>query len=178
MDAEKDPQEKSNGPSRLVLILIAALLVAVVSEGGYIGYLMLYGQDKKTNTAAKSETKERKPKNKGEEGGRKGAKSALTLEPFLVNLADTPQNRYARITMKLGLSMPPDHVTEKIVKNDVVVAKIRDQVLSLLCSKRSDEIMSEKGKQILRKQIMEQATKALPEGSVEEVFFTDFVVQL
>ena len=179
MSAGKRPPKRSAGFSKLVLI-VGVWAVVVLGEGGDIGYTMLFSKEKekKSSKRLKSESKEKRSRKPSEDAAEVRSKSALPLEPFLVNLADTPQNRYARITVKLGLSLPPDQVVEKIAKNDVVISKIRDEVLSLLCTKRSDEIMTEEGKRTLRKEILERTSKALPEGSVEEVFFTDFVVQL
>lgn len=178
MGAEKDPLEKSSGSSKLMLVIIIVLVVAVLGEGGYIGYSMFFVKEKKGSKSSKSEAKEKKSRRKSEESEPLHSKSALGLEPFLVNLADTPQNRYARITLKLGLSMTPEHAAGKVAKNEVVISRIRDEIISILCSKRSDQIMTEEGKQMLRKEIIERTNRALPEGNIEEVFFTDFMVQL
>src|SRR5262245_32062454 len=141
MNAEKEPQEKPAGSSKLLIIVTIISAVIALGAGGFASYTVFFTKDKKGskyNGAAASDHDDKKSRNKKKKGGEGQSKSALSLEPFLVNLADTPQNRYARITMKLGLSLPPEHL-DKTAKNDVVIGRLRDGILSILCAKRSYE---------------------------------------
>jgi flagellar FliL protein len=111
---------------------------------------------------------------KGKLGMAEGA--TLTLEPFLVNLADKDTSRYLKTTIQV--LVPSKEVVEKITLAGVYVPKMRDAVLSILTTKVADDVITPEGKQKLKKEIIEKLNEFLPEKAATDVFFTDFVVQL
>ena len=62
--------------------------------------------------------------------------------------------------------------------NSIEIATIRDAVITLLCSKSSDEIMAPEGKENLRDEIRAVINERMHRNRVAEVFIVDFVVQL
>ncbi len=101
-------------------------------------------------------------------------KATMPLEPFLVNLADTDEIRFVKTTFQLGLAEEP----KEGEKDNVTVAAIRDSIISLLSSKKAEQILSPQGKDQLRKEIRSRVNSIDPKINVLEVYIVDFVVQL
>ncbi len=101
-------------------------------------------------------------------------KATLALEPFLVNLADTDEIRFVKTTFQLGLAEEPKEED----KNAATVAAIRDSVISLLSSKKAEQILTPQGKETLRQEIRSRVNALSPKTKVLEVYIVDFVVQL
>jgi flagellar FliL protein len=96
----------------------------------------------------------------------------FSLDTFIVNLADSERNRYLRITMDLELlaAADADKLNERL-------PQIRDRILMILPSKRFEEIASVEGKTALRDEIIEKLNSLFPSAAVNNIFFTEFVVQ-
>lgn len=94
------------------------------------------------------------------------------LDPFIVNLADTPDVRYLKITIKL-------EVDNEAVSTDLSarVPQVRDAVLVLLSSKDVNAVRTTQGKFQLRDEITQRINGLLPKPGVRSAYFTDFVVQ-
>jgi|DewCreStandDraft_4_1066084.scaffolds.fasta_scaffold216882_1 flagellar FliL protein len=163
-------------PIKLVIIVVAAALVAGL--GGAFVAVKFLGSGQK----AADQIEEHKPEAmaKAESHGEAGAKhgtapapgAMFDLEPFIVNLADSPEIRYLKLTVKLE------------VENEAVVAdlaarvpQVRDTILVLLSSKDSSTIRTPQGKFQLRDEITQRVNGLLPKPAVRSAYFTDFVVQ-
>lgn len=94
------------------------------------------------------------------------------METFLVNLSDPQGGRYLRLTMQFRLSSPQTaaEFTER-------KAELRDAVLMLLSSQKSDDISTLSGKMALKRTLMAQMNRLLRQGQVEDIYFTEFLVQ-
>jgi flagellar FliL protein len=107
--------------------------------------------------------------------GKKGeVKSTLPLEPFLVNLADKDEIRFAKATFQLGLG----EKSGEEARDPVSMAGMRDTIISILSSKTSDQILTIEGKDKLREEIRERLNRIAPKMKIQEIFIVDFVVQL
>lgn len=95
-------------------------------------------------------------------------------EPFLANLADRGESRFARITMRLvvGSEEEAKALSENLVKQ----ARLRSAILELLSEQLADRLVTPEGKAELKKAVSERSAKALG-CQVHDVLFTDFVVQ-
>jgi flagellar FliL protein len=104
------------------------------------------------------------------------AKSTLSLDPFVVNLADKTDLRFVKATFHLGLAEEDETAT----KNPVIIAATRDAIISLLSTKTSDQILTVEGKNHLRREIRERVNAffAGTKAKVQEVYIVEFVVQL
>lgn len=100
----------------------------------------------------------------------------LMLEPFLVNLADSYASRYLRLAVALRLR--DKTMAEEVRKDHLVMARLRDGILTLLSTKSSRDLLTREGKGKLREEIKAKAETILPQGSVKEVLFTDMIMQL
>jgi len=96
----------------------------------------------------------------------------VDLEPFVVNLADIVESRFARVVIKLEMAKPA-------FSKDVTarMPEIRDSVLMLLSSKSYAKVRTVEGKMELRDQIVDRVNTILKEGKVVGAYFTEFIVQ-
>lgn len=95
-----------------------------------------------------------------------------TLDTMIVNLAGHGGKRYLRVTMALELSEP-----ESVATIESRLPQIRDAVLMILPTKTYDEISTTDGKIALRNQVMEKINTLMTKGRVNNIYFTEFVVQ-
>lgn len=149
--------------SKMGLWLIIGVGVLLLSGGGFLTVKYLKG-----STGKKAQSAESNPIAK--------IKSMMSLEAFLVNLADTDSTRFLKVTFRLGLDEPK--VGEEYAADPVILAATRDKILSLLSTKTAEELLTPQGKDRLRNEVRENVNPLLPKGRVVNVFILDFVVQL
>ena len=98
----------------------------------------------------------------------------LSLDEFLVNLADPGNDHFLKVTVGLELDKAKGKMPEAL-KEDTPL--IRDAVLSSLSSKTRDQIAPEGGREKLKADIKKRVNTALGEDDVQGVYFTNFVTQ-
>ncbi|MEQ1655215.1 MAG: flagellar basal body-associated FliL family protein [Nitrospira sp.] len=161
-------------PIKLLIIVVAAALVAglggafviVKFMGGHNSGGGEAGDEHKAEAVAKSE-------GHGEKGGAGAAPGVVfDLDPFIVNLADAPDIRYLKMTIKLEVEN--EGVSANLATR---IPQLRDTILVLLSSKDSTSIRSPQGKFQLRDEITQRINGLLPKPGVKTAYFTDFVVQ-
>ena len=140
--------------------LLLALVVVVFGVGGSLFYLMFTDDPSLEGTksqAAHASHSER---------------AIMSLEPFLVNLADRDTRRYLKLKVELEVDQ------EKSIKElEKSLSPIRDALIMLLSSKAYPDIATVEGKRQLKQDIL-QKVAALPSGQkVKTVYFTEFVAQ-
>jgi flagellar basal body-associated protein FliL len=97
--------------------------------------------------------------------------STLHLETFVLNLADTDQRSYLRVGIDLGLNR------ELKREEAVPVAAVRDTILSVLGEAKVVGLMTPAGKVKLKEDVLRALRKRMPDLGVEEVYFTEFLIQ-
>lgn len=161
MEKEEDVVEnapvKKKAPIKLIVIILVALLVV---GGGVAGGLYFFSHKAKNEKMA-----EEKP-------AAPLVGPLLSLEPFIVNLADNQGERYLKVVMQLELSDPA--VTADV---EVLKPKIRDNILDMLSAKTYADLTDQAGKQRLRDEIALRVGSFLTKGKIVNVYFTEFVVQ-
>jgi len=159
-----------------IVIIIATGMLALGLGGAFAIFKLTAGEhggegQKAEATVAKTagsgETEARHGDGKG---GSPGA--IYDVEPFIVNLADTPEVRYLKLTVKLELENQ-DASAELASR----VPQLRDTILVLLTSKDAASIRTPQGKFQLRDEITQRVNSLLPKPGVRAAYFTDFVVQ-
>ena len=95
-----------------------------------------------------------------------------SLDTMIVNLADRGGKRYLRVTMALELSDP-----EAMTTIESRLPQVRDAILMILPTKKYDDVSTTEGKIALRKEIMEKINSLMTKGQVNNLYFTEFVVQ-
>lgn len=116
--------------------------------------------------------------------------SFLPLDPFVVNLADREQERYAQIGITLQIADP-----EAAEQLKAYMPAIRNGVLMILAHKSSAELLERAGKEQLAAEIMRESVRPLGielpvEGAapgrprvpavhnpIEKVHFSSFIIQ-
>jgi flagellar protein FliL len=104
-------------------------------------------------------------------------KAILHLEPFVVNLADSEDNRFLRVGIDLGLENELSAKEGKGGEGAVPTARIRDCILEVLSSWHSDALLAPEGKEKLKNELVRALHARAPEVGVKEIYFTDFLVQ-
>ncbi|MCC2643398.1 MAG: fliL [Nitrospira sp.] len=172
---EKGPTVPAGIPMKMVIILVAGTLVIGLGVA-FAMFKMLSGPHGETS-AAESHAEKPGAQKDGEskEGGHAGtaATGAIAdLDPFIVNLADAPEVRYLKVTMKL-------EVDSAGAVEDVKARtpQIRDTILVLLTSLDSATARSPQGKHKLRDDVTQRINGLLPKKSVKSAYFTEFVIQ-
>ncbi|MEW6542363.1 MAG: flagellar basal body-associated FliL family protein [Nitrospirota bacterium] len=165
-------------PVKLVLMIGAAALL--LGLGGAIAFMKFTGghagEGARPEQAAPAEspgaaapgerTAQAGPPEKGAPG------TMFDMDSFIVNLADAPEVRYLKLTLKLELEQP-DVAADLSAR----MPQVRDGILILLSSKDSSGLRTTQGKFQLRDEITHRVNSALPKAGVRTAYFTEFVVQ-
>ena len=102
-------------------------------------------------------------------------KKVVELPAFIVNLADTENVRYLRMTVSVGVG---GESGENEKPDQLFVTRVRNAMLAVLSDKKSDEILTVEGKAKLRNELLSAAQAASEEPHVEAIYITEFIVQL
>ena len=172
---EKAPAAPAGIPMKMVIIIVAGVLVLALG-GAFAMFKMMGGP---SGEKAQGEGLGEKPSAHGDTVAKEGVHAAgggtgaiADLDPFIVNLADSPEVRYLKVTMKLEM--------ESLGAVEDVKARtpqIRDAILVLLSSLDSVTARSPQGKYKLREDVTQRINGLLPKKSVKMAYFTDFVIQ-
>ncbi|HSL03251.1 MAG TPA: flagellar basal body-associated FliL family protein [Nitrospiraceae bacterium] len=162
-------------PLKMVIIIVAGTLVLGLG-GAFALFKFMAGGHGESDQ--KAEAPAAKATGQGETDGKHGVSKAgspgaiYDVDPFIVNLADTPEVRYLKLTVKLELESQ-DASAELASR----VPQLRDTILVLLTSKDAASIRTPQGKFQLRDEITQRVNSLLPKPGVRAAYFTDFVVQ-
>ncbi len=102
--------------------------------------------------------------------------AVVSLEPFVVNLADADSARYLRI--KVNLMVDDKTKIKEVEENQALQLKVRDVILQTLTRKTSKDISNDDGKNKLRHEIQEEIGPFFKAPKLNDVMFTEFVIQL
>lgn len=191
--ATTETTEKKGGKKFLIISLVAVLLLGGGGGGFYFWRSSAIAAESESGKKKPSKKAESKSEDHGGEDEKKDpssktdnalatslpndedVKAIVELPPFIVNLADTEQARYLRMTVSLGIE-GEEGKSEK--PDPLFMTRVRNTMLAVLSDKKSDEILSVEGKAKLRKQLLEAAQAASEEPKVHAIYITDFIVQL
>ncbi len=156
--AEQPAAKKSRG--KLPFIIIAVVVLLAGGGGGAYWGRNAHAED-----------------GEGQEGAEESHEEAgmVSLEPFVVNLADAEARRYLRINVRVIVN-GKEHA-EEIQHDDVATTRLRAAVLELLTQQTAANLQTVEGKGALKKSIAERAASILKPAEVSDVLFADFVVQ-
>ena len=151
--------------SRRGLMIILVVVVLLLAGGGGAYWFLFRGAAEAE--AAEGEAAEPEPP--------PAPTGIVPLEPFVVNLADPSGTRFLRVTMALVVA--DEAIAHEIEEEEIVVARLRSAILELLAQKQSTELVTPEGKAELKKSIAEGVAHAAHELKVEDVLFSEFIVQ-
>lgn len=173
----------------IILLLVVFLLLGGGGGGGYYYFVMAAnaadGEEASDHSKKKKKRKSKKDDEDDEDSERnpllenalpddEDVKYVIELPAFVINLADAEQARYLRMTVNLGIAEKP-----KEKKPDpLFMTRVKNAMLAVLITKKSDEVLSVEGKTKLRKELLEAAQAASEEPEILAIYITDFIVQL
>lgn len=153
----KEAEKPKSG--KLPLILGGAIALLLLVGGGGAWYLH-HSKVQASGAPAKADTR---------------PAGIIHLESFIVNLADEGQITYLRASIDLGVDKVP--VDKKEGDGTTPTARIRDAILGVLATRKSEELLTTEGKQKLKQDLIATLNDRVPEIGVREIYFTDFLVQ-
>ena len=169
--------EKNSGSNKL-LIIISSVLFLILIAGGVMAYLMLTSDDEvieDANNAKQSYMIQKNAYSHKSEGRNKDYTHIgpmVPLDKFIVNLSSDSGSRYLRAALNLELSS--EELQAEVEKKTPL---IRDIIIKVLSAKSYEEISTIRGKESLKDELVSEINKVFIDGRVENVFFTEFVVQ-
>jgi flagellar FliL protein len=95
-----------------------------------------------------------------------------SLDTFVVNLSDRGITRYLRIGIVLELTSK-----EAVTEVEKRLSQVRDAILMKIPTKTSRGVQTVEGKRALCDEIMSDLNYLLKNGSVTNIFFTEFIIQ-
>jgi flagellar protein FliL len=160
---------EENKMSKKVIIIIAAVSLVLILVMG-AGFFVIWS---KVSNMGPQEPAAAEALAEGEAAEEAPAIGPIySLDPFVVNLAESGGKRYLRVTMDLELSNGV--LIEELNKR---LPQIRNAMLMILPSKKFDEISTIEGKTVLRDEIITRLNEFLQTGTISNLYFTEFVIQ-
>jgi flagellar FliL protein len=154
--------------NKVLLIIQVLVLLLVLVMGG--GMFMIYTKIPSASPKAvvpESEAEKAKPEDIG---------AVVSMDTFIVNLADPGGNRYLRVTMDLELA---GKLADKAAGDELAkrMPQIRDAILMILSTKRHADISTPEGKTALREEILNAVNGLLASSQISRIYFKEFVIQ-
>ena len=142
------------GKKKLIVIVAAALAIVLAAGGGTVVYL----KKKAADAAAAAESGEEDGAMAETQAGSesKGPPTYLPLDPFVVNLADRDNDRYAQIgiTLELESGVFADRMK-------AYMPAIRNAILMVIAHKSARDLLGRTGKEELAAEIMREAIRPM-----------------
>jgi len=110
-------------------------------------------------------------------GGGDQVDTVVHLDGFTVNLADSEDNHFLRVSMDLAVQHMPPRVERDKPNSGLPMASIRDTILSVLTSGKADVLLTPEGKRQLKQDLLDRLNRDNPALGVREIYFTEFLVQ-
>ncbi|MBF8222265.1 MULTISPECIES: flagellar basal body-associated protein FliL [Halomonadaceae] len=153
------------GGSRKTAFLIALLVILVAAVAAVNVYLLL-DQRGEAQASGPQEAQVQSP-----------TPIFVRVDPFTVNLQS---NRYSDRLLYVGLTLKVgDEVTQEIIQEHLPL--VRSRLLLLFSEQLDEDLKAPGGRQALAQQVLtlfdEPLTRPQPTLAVEEVLFTEFIVQ-
>jgi flagellar protein FliL len=176
MAEEKEHKEGAEEPKKgkKLILIIAIALVLLIVVGGALAFLMLKGSGEEGADAGAKGHAAKDSKKKDAHGGGDSlvAGPMFAIDNLIVNLMSEGSARYAKFSVALELDaqeLAPEMMTKKPLVTDIII--------NAISSKTAEELMTLKGKETVKTEIMEKVNEKLKDGRVKNVYFTNFVVQ-
>lgn len=197
-DTAPAPDAKPQKSNKMLFIIIAAVVVLGGVGGGYFFMAKKSAANAKEEASKKPKDKknddeetsskdgEEKASTDAKEGDKPGGskfklelpddkdvKKVIALEPFVVNLADSNEPRYLRMSVSIGIGETKEEKTDPLL-----TTRVRNAILAVLTTKSSTEVLTPEGKSQLRKELLKAARKSVEEPRIEAIYITDFIIQM
>ncbi len=179
--ADETEVKQKNGGTPLIPLILA---IVVTIAGAFAGSLYWLTKSGRLPVAGAAQVAAPAPvAAKAEEPKTR----LISLEPMLVNLADPGGTGYLRLVMVLRVDEPAPVKGEKpkeekpaekgkpvVNEEDVMV---RDTALAVLGRETTEQLLAPDGKERLKKELRDALALHMKTLKVDEVLFTEFLVQ-
>lgn len=158
------------------LLMVAVAVIGLAAGGG--GAAMMLGKSGGGSAHAPSASSSSGGHGGGHSsggGGEHGGPTAVPMDAFVVNLADPAGDRFLKLTLRFVVN--DAGIAEQLKSDDLVKARVRDKVISVLTSKMFSDISSTVGKEGLRRELIHDVNQVLPTEAIQEVLFVDLAIQ-
>jgi len=152
----------------LIILGICFLIIAIALGAGLF---VLWGKVSSTSPET-VESSEEVAEKKDVMDGKVQTKALLSMETFVVNLADPGGKRYLRVSMALEIT--DQKFIEEVKKK---IPQMRDRILMILPARNFKDIRTSSGKDSLRKEIIAQLNPLLDKCKITNLYFQEFVIQ-
>ena len=101
----------------------------------------------------------------------------MPLDPFVVNLKEPDQKHFVKLRLQVTIS--PEERIAVLAENQLLIARCRDRILTLLSSKSYSELSSPLGREALRREIKARLEPLFDgeDDKLEDILFSEFMVQ-
>jgi len=163
------------GKKKLFMI-VGGVFGLILAVGTPIMFMKMHAAKKDTELASQADLKdgdtaalEGSTQEDELQEGEEALGAIFPLDAFVVNLLG---GRYIRTQVQI------EFITRDVPQRFYArLIPVRDMVIKVLASHTADEMLSDKGKEGLKKEIMDNINVILKHEEVKNVYFTQFVVQ-
>lgn len=153
------PAEKKAGAGNLAIMFAMMMVVFLMGAGMVIGYFKFLDPDRKE---AEADQKQKKV-----------AMHAMELGDMVVNLADTNNNHFLKLT--ITVEYPADKKTEEMLHEKKHL--VTETILLTLRSKTVNQVRPPEAVDSLKSELITAVNNRLGEKLISKIYFTEFIVQ-
>lgn len=167
---KNDVEEPVKSKKGILKWLILLILLAGLGVGGFFAYQHFFaGTPGPQDPAAQAEDVGT-PEAAGEPDGQQS--QMFSMPSFVVNLADPLGRRYLKLSLEIEVRNEA-----ALEKTEHSMPRIKDALLLLLSSKSYADLSSMEDKLALKNEILSRLTQIVGNGTVSNVYFTEFIIQ-
>ncbi|MGE3611545.1 MAG: flagellar basal body-associated protein FliL [Bacteriovoracaceae bacterium] len=170
------PAPSASGSNPLLLILMVVNIIAMGTVA-FFQYRFMDMEAKRPDLTQLLKEKDAPPANPEAEGEKKTTEvvkkeNLLPLDSFTVNLAQGEgPRRYVRLDAVLKMSEDA-----KAAEFEARKPQIRDTIISILNTKRAEDLLKKEGKSFLKEEIKASINSFLVDGRVEDIYYISFQI--
>jgi flagellar FliL protein len=153
------------GKKKVIIIAAAAVVLVGAVIGALFAFGVIGGHHKGDEALSADPAQAAKPVDPA------AVLPTVTLEPFVVNLADADANRFLKVTVVVELTKQ-DLAPMLEKRKD----RVKDAIITLLSSKTAAQVRDGKGKLKLKQEITLRLNEILGSNAVNKVMFTEFII--
>jgi flagellar FliL protein len=158
-------------PGKLPLIggIVGGLVI-----GAVVGFMVLGPKLSPASGAPKKDAHGEAAKDEkgGEHGEKKAEKSIYQIDNMVLNPSGSNGTRFLLLSVALEVK---DEATLTMIKGRD--AELRDMILRFFGAKTAEQVADASTREALRAELIAALNKTFPAGSVQKVFFPQFVIQ-
>ena len=159
---KKSQEEPKKSKNKIFLIGIPLLLLLILGGGAGAYYLGVFNENG-SHSPPGSENASQKDQELG---------PLVEMDDFVVNIMHKDSTRFLKIG--ITLEVEDEKSSEALVKR---LPQVTDAVLLLVGNRRFQEIKDLQGKMQLKADLLAKIQSLAGQGTVRNLYFTDFVVQ-